>query len=88
MQFFFGESNQRVDCVASIFLRLSAACYMVSDRKLGGAGMGMRLLKLCVAGLQEGIACSIVPRPSQIQRFDHLQHGESLGDFHTIDMNC
>ena len=61
---------------------------VVSNRKLGGACMGMRLLRQCVAeGLQQGITCSIVPRPSPSQRSDYLQHGESLGDFHMIDMN-
>ena len=51
--------------------------------------MGMRLLRLCVAeGLQQGITSSIVPRPSQSQPFAHLQHGEGVGDFHMIVMNC
>ena len=54
---------------------------------MGGACMGMRLLRLCVAELQQGITCSIVPRPSQSQRSDYLQHREGLGDFHMIDMN-
>ena len=50
--------------------------------------MGMRLLRLCVAeGLQQCITCSIVPRPSHSQRFNHLQHREGLGDFHMIVMN-
>ena len=49
--------------------------------------MGMRLLRLCVAeGLQQGITSSIVPRPSH--SLDHLQHRESVGDFHMIIMNC
>ena len=60
----------------------------LSNRMLGGACMGMRLLRLCVAVLQQGITCSFVSRPSQVLRFYHLQHGESLGDFHMIDMNC
>ena len=34
-----------------------------------------------------GITYSIVPRPSQSQRVDYLQHAEALGDFHMIDIN-
>ena len=50
--------------------------------------MEMRLVRLCVAeGLQQGITCSIVPRPSQSQWVDYLQHAEALGDFHMIDIN-
>ena len=91
IQLFLGESNQRVDCVASFSGRhLAFCCLLYGKRQKAGRGMhGMRLLRLCVAeGLQQGIKCSIVPRPSQSQHSDYLQHGEGLGDFHMIDMNC
>ena len=42
MQHIFGESNMRVDCVASI--SGLAFCYVVSDRVC----MGMRPLGLCI----------------------------------------
>ena len=88
MQLFLGESDRRVDCVASSSGCHLAFCCLLYGGKLGGACMGMRLQRLYVAeGLQQGITCSIVPRPSHSQCFDHLQHGEGLGDFHMIDMN-
>ena len=84
VQLFLGESNQRV----TVYLQsraatwLSVACCMASNRKLSGACMGMRLLRLCVAeDLQQDITSSIVARPSHSQLFDHLQHKEGLGDF-------
>ena len=62
--------SQRVETVELAFY-----CWMVSTWKLGGVCMGMRLLRLCAAkSLQQGITCSIVPRPPQIRLFYHLQH--------------
>ena len=55
--------------------------------KRQNAGWGMHGNEATETVLQQGITCSFVPRP-QVLRFDHLQHGESLGDFHMIDMNC
>ena len=67
---------------------LPVACRMVSDRKLGGACMGMRLGLGTIFSLQQGTICSIVPRPTQSQLFDYLQHGKGLGNFCMSDMNC
>ena len=59
---------------------LPVACRIVGDRKLGGACMGMRLLRLY-------LVCSRVPYIAlfpdllKVKLFDHLQRREGLGNF-------
>ena len=83
---FLGESIQRVDCVDSFSDCPFASCCLPNGRRQkAGRGMHGNEATETIFSLQQG---TIVPRPSQSCLFDHLQHGEGLGNFYMSDMNC
>ena len=84
---FLGESIQRVDCVDSFSDCPLASCCLQNGRRLK-ARQGMHEATGTIFSLQQGTMCNIVPRSTQSQLFDHLQHREGLGNFYMIDMNC
>ena len=86
---FLGESIQRVDCVVSFSdCHLTFCCLQNGRQQKAGRGMHGNEATETMFSLQQGTVCSIVPRPTQSQLFDPLQHGKGLRNFYMSDMNC
>ena len=86
---FLGENIQRVDCVDSFSdCHLAFCCLQNGRRQKAGRGMHGNEATETMFSLQQGTVCSIGPRPTQSQLFDHLQHGKGLRNFYMSDMNC
>ena len=66
---------------------LAFCCLQNGRRQKAKRGVHWNEATETIFSLQQGTICSIVPRP-QSQLFDHLQHGEGLGNFYMLDMNC